>query len=71
MDLQVLIRGNLTSARYREEILRPIVTPYAGEVGPRFLLVHDYARYHVVECASDFEGMTALAQLTGQHVRWT
>ena len=54
MDLQVPIRGNLTSARYRGEILRPIVRPYACEVGPGFLPVHNNARPHVVRVCKDF-----------------
>ena len=32
--LHVLSRGSLTAIRYRDEILRPLVRPYAGAVGP-------------------------------------
>ena len=39
--------GTLTAIRYRYEILRPIVRPYAGAVGPGFLLMDDNARPHV------------------------
>ena len=46
-DMHVLNRGNLTGARYRDEILRPIVRPYADAVGPGFLLVHNNARPHI------------------------
>ena len=46
-DLHVLNRGNLTGARYREEILRPITRPYAWAVSHGLLLVHDNARPHV------------------------
>ena len=45
--LYVLNQGNLTDARYRDEILRPIVRTHAGAVGPGFLLVYDNARPHV------------------------
>ena len=45
-DLHVLNRGNLTGARYRDEILKPIVNPYSGAISPGFLLVHNNARTH-------------------------
>uniref|UniRef100_A0AAR2IPX8 Transposase Tc1-like domain-containing protein n=1 Tax=Pygocentrus nattereri TaxID=42514 RepID=A0AAR2IPX8_PYGNA len=35
--LHVLTRGSLTAIRYRDEILRPLVRPYAGAVGRRSL----------------------------------
>ena len=47
--LHVLARGTLTAIRYRDEILRPIVRPYAGAVGPGFFLMHYNARPHVAE----------------------
>ncbi|KAJ8332478.1 hypothetical protein SKAU_G00422670 [Synaphobranchus kaupii] len=42
-NLHMLANGTLTAVRYRDEILRPIVRPYAGAVGPGFLLVQDNA----------------------------
>ena len=53
-DLYVLNRGKLTVARYRDEILRPIVRPFGGVVGPGFLLVHDNARPHVARVCQRF-----------------
>ncbi len=38
-DLHVLDRGRVTARRYRDEVLGPIVRPYAGAVGEWFLLV--------------------------------
>jgi len=32
--LHVLARGTLNAIRYQDEILRPIMRPYAGAVGP-------------------------------------
>lgn len=61
--LHVLTRGSLTAVRYRDEILRPIVRPYAGAVGRRFLLMHDNARHHVAEVCRRFlnhEGIDAM-----------
>ena len=52
--LHVLTRGTLTAIRDRDEILRPIVRPYAGAVGPGFLLMHDNARPHVVGVCLQF-----------------
>ncbi|XP_042575120.1 sodium channel protein type 4 subunit alpha-like [Cyprinus carpio] len=44
-DLYRLDNGTLTAIRYRNEILGPIVRPYAG---PGFLMVHNNAQPHVV-----------------------
>ena len=61
--LHVLARGTLTAIRYRDEILRPIVRPYAGAVGPGFLLMNDNARPNVAEWCQQFlrdEGIDAI-----------
>ena len=57
-----LPNGTLTAVRYRDEILRPTVRPYAGAVGPGFLLVQDSARPHVARVCRQFlddEGIDA------------
>ncbi len=53
-DLNRLDNGTLTAIRYREEILGPIARPYAGPVGPGFLLVHDNTRPHVARVCRQF-----------------
>ncbi|KAL0165774.1 hypothetical protein M9458_037618, partial [Cirrhinus mrigala] len=61
--LHVLARGSLTAIRYRDEILRPLVRPYAGAVGPGFLLMQDSARPHVAGVCQQFlqdEGIDAM-----------
>uniref|UniRef100_A0A674BHS8 Tc1-like transposase DDE domain-containing protein n=1 Tax=Salmo trutta TaxID=8032 RepID=A0A674BHS8_SALTR len=61
--LHVLARGSLTAIRYRDEILRPLVRPYAGAVGPGFLLIQDNARPHVAGVCQQFlqeEGIDAM-----------
>ena len=61
--LHVLVRGSLTAIRYRDEILRPLVRPYAGAVGPGFLLMQDNARPHVAGVCQQFlqeEGIDAM-----------
>uniref|UniRef100_A0A673Y821 Tc1-like transposase DDE domain-containing protein n=1 Tax=Salmo trutta TaxID=8032 RepID=A0A673Y821_SALTR len=55
--------GSLTTIRYRDEILRPLVRPYAGAVGPGFLLMQDNARPHVAGVCQQFlqeEGIDAM-----------
>ncbi|KAL6459133.1 hypothetical protein MHYP_G00326050 [Metynnis hypsauchen] len=61
--LHVLARGSMTAIRYRDEILRPLVRPYAGTVGPGFLLMQDNARPHVAGVCQQFlqdEGIDAM-----------
>ena len=45
-DLHVIERGTMTGVRYRDEILDVYVRPYAGAVGPEFILMDDNARPH-------------------------
>ena len=45
-DLYVIRNGALTGVRYRDEILHPIVRPYAGACGPGFIMMDDNARPH-------------------------
>ena len=59
----MLARGSLTAIRYRDEILRPLVRPYSGAVGPGFLLMQDNARPHVIGVCLQFlqeEGIDAM-----------
>uniref|UniRef100_A0A8C5Q6F5 Transposase n=1 Tax=Leptobrachium leishanense TaxID=445787 RepID=A0A8C5Q6F5_9ANUR len=61
--LHMLARGSLTAIRYRDDILRPLVRPYAGAVGPGFLLMQDNARPHVAGVCQQFlqdEGIDAM-----------
>ncbi|KAI4894462.1 hypothetical protein NFI96_010012, partial [Prochilodus magdalenae] len=61
--LPVLARGSLTAIRFGDEILRPLVRPYAGAVGPGFLLMQDNARPHVAAVCQQFlqdEGIEAM-----------
>ena len=59
-DLHVIRDGSLTGVRYRDEILHPIVRPFAGAVGENFMLMDDNARPHrarVVEAYLEGEGI--------------
>ncbi len=49
-----LDNGTLTALRYRNEILGHIVRPYAGAVGPGFLLEHDNGWSHVARVSRQF-----------------
>ena len=46
-DLHVIANGFLPAVRYWDETLRRIFRPYAGAVGPVFLLVQVNAQHHV------------------------
>ncbi|GFT92978.1 transposable element Tcb2 transposase [Trichonephila clavipes] len=43
-----------TARRYREEILRPIVVPYAAAIGDDFILMDDNCRPHCANLVEDF-----------------
>ncbi|GFV38329.1 transposable element Tcb2 transposase [Trichonephila clavipes] len=46
IDLYIIRDGPLTARRYRDEILRPIVVPYAAAIGDDFILMDDNSRPH-------------------------
>ena len=51
-DLYVVENRTLTAVRYCNEILDQFVTPYAGAIGPDFILMDDHAcphRAHVTD----------------------
>ncbi|GFS79166.1 transposable element Tcb2 transposase [Trichonephila clavipes] len=45
-DLYIIEDGPLTARRYRDEILRSIVVPYAAAIGCDFILMDDNSRPH-------------------------
>ncbi|GFT48493.1 transposable element Tcb2 transposase [Trichonephila clavipes] len=53
-DLYITRDGPLTARRYRDEILRPIVVPYAAAIGDGFILMEDNCRPHRSNLAEDF-----------------
>uniref|UniRef100_A0A8C4RYD8 Tc1-like transposase DDE domain-containing protein n=1 Tax=Erpetoichthys calabaricus TaxID=27687 RepID=A0A8C4RYD8_ERPCA len=53
-DLYRLENATLTAIRYRDEILGSTVRPYAGAVGPGFLLVRDNAQPYVARICRQF-----------------
>ncbi|GFV79406.1 SPRY domain-containing protein 3 [Trichonephila clavipes] len=52
-DLYIIQGGPLTARRYRDEILRPIVVPYAATIGYDFILMDDNSRPHRANLVDD------------------
>ncbi|GFX76507.1 transposable element Tcb2 transposase [Trichonephila clavipes] len=52
-DIYIIRDGPLTARRYRDEILRPIVT-YAVAIGDDFILMDDNCRPHRANLVEDF-----------------
>ncbi|GFW27805.1 transposable element Tcb1 transposase [Trichonephila clavipes] len=53
-DLYIIRDGPLTARQYRDEILRPIVVPYAAAIGDDFILMDDNCRPHRANLVEDF-----------------
>ncbi|GFS87415.1 transposable element Tcb2 transposase [Trichonephila clavipes] len=53
-DLYIIGDEPLTARRYRDEILRPIVVPYAAAIGDDFILMDDNCRLHRANLVEDF-----------------
>ncbi|GFV14756.1 transposable element Tcb2 transposase [Trichonephila clavipes] len=53
-DLSIIRDGNLPARRYRDEILRPIVVPYAAAIRDDFILMKDNCRPHRANLVEDF-----------------
>ncbi|GFW38498.1 transposable element Tcb2 transposase [Trichonephila clavipes] len=53
-DLYIIRDGPLTTRRYRDEILRPIVVPYAAAIGDDFILMDDNCMPHRANLVEDF-----------------
>ncbi|GFX83337.1 transposable element Tcb2 transposase [Trichonephila clavipes] len=53
-DLYIIRDGPLTSRRYRDEILRPIVVPYTAAIGDDFILMDDNYRPHRANLVEGF-----------------
>ncbi|GFV26466.1 transposable element Tcb2 transposase [Trichonephila clavipes] len=53
-DLYIIRDGPLTARRYRDEILRHIVVPYAAAIGDDFILMDDNCRPHRANLVEDF-----------------
>ncbi|GFV08651.1 transposable element Tcb2 transposase [Trichonephila clavipes] len=52
-DLYIIRDGPPTARRYRDEILRPIVVPYAAAIKDDFILMDDNSRPHRASLVED------------------
>ena len=52
--LYVFARGGITEARYRIDIMQPIVRSYAGAIGDALILMQDNARAHTAQVYMTF-----------------
>lgn len=62
-DLVVLADSTTNARRYIDDVLQPHVIPYAGAVGPDFILMQDNARPHTARITQQFldrEGIEVL-----------
>ena len=64
-DLHIVMRDMMTGVRYREEILDVYVRPYAGAIGPQFILIDNNARPRRTRAVEDY-----LQQDTVDRVHW-
>ena len=65
--LCVLVRGGITAAIHRSDILEPIVRPFAGDIRDAFILIQDNARSKRVMVSMTFldvEGISVINWLT-------
>ncbi|GFX94708.1 transposable element Tcb2 transposase [Trichonephila clavipes] len=53
-DFYIIRDGPLTARQYRDEILRPIVVPYAAAIGDGFILMGDNCSPHRANLEEDF-----------------
>lgn len=57
------IQDNLTAARYREEILRPLEVPFLQQIGPQAVLQDDNAMPHRARIVGDFLQQRAVTRM--------
>lgn len=50
----ILLENFLTGRSYVDQILAPVVVPYAAAIGPNFVYMHDNARPHTSRIATEF-----------------
>ena len=52
-DLIVIRRGTMTGERYRDEVVTPVIIPWAQQAGPNFIFMDDNARPHRARVVTD------------------
>ncbi|GFW86856.1 transposable element Tcb2 transposase [Trichonephila clavipes] len=64
-NLYIIRDGHLTACRYSDEILRPIVVPYAAAIGDDFILMDDKCRPHHANLVEDFLFEEGIVRMEG------
>ena len=67
MVMHVLVRGGITAAIHRSDIIEPNVRPFAGVIHDAFILIQDNARAQRVMVSTTFlyvEGISVMNWLT-------
>ena len=59
----VVVPGNLNGGRYIDEILRPQVVPYLGQIGKIAIFQDDNARFHRARVVDNFLQLTGVKRL--------
>ncbi|GFT40650.1 transposable element Tcb2 transposase, partial [Trichonephila clavipes] len=67
-DPYIIRDGPLTARRYRDEILRPFVVPYAAAIRDDFILMDDNCRPHCANLVEDFLSRKESYERKGQRV---
>ncbi|GFU22410.1 transposable element Tcb2 transposase [Trichonephila clavipes] len=62
-SLYIIRDGPLTARRYRDEILRPIVVPYAAAIGDDFILMDNNCRLYRANLVEEFLFGEGIAQM--------
>lgn len=62
-DLHIVQNGTLTAVRYVNEILDVYVRPYAGAIGPEFILMDDNARPHRARVTDEYLEAAAIERM--------
>ncbi|GFT72578.1 transposable element Tcb2 transposase [Trichonephila clavipes] len=67
-NLHIIRIGTLNGPRYRNEILRAIVVPYAAAIGDIVMLMDDNCKPHRADLVEDFLSKEGITNGIWQHV---
>ncbi|GFV53086.1 transposable element Tcb2 transposase [Trichonephila clavipes] len=70
-EIYIIRDGPLIARRYRDDILRPIVVPYAAAIGDDFILMDDNCRPYRDNLVEDFLFEEGIVRMDDQRVLQT